>query len=350
MELKKILPILKINFLVFLFSIIIIELIFGYWLKENHFSHHMRGKRLQKIEYNFDREYFSKKTIFKRDYYGFREDFEFNDLYDLSKIRIVFNGGSTGEEMFKPYEKTIVGNLNNFLKSENFKNKIYNASLAGKSSQGKINDFSVWFNKLDNFNPEIMIFYIGINDRKIPTKRFHDNNAQLNLQEKLIYLVSQNSIFWEKIKKIKDNYFTTKRDGYLLFDEEVSKKIQEGFLSYNQAKVKFDIPSFEEDIILKNYEKNLNILKKILKEKKIKPIFITQINYEGNGDRKLYFLNKTLKEFCEKNSFYIIKIDEKITEPINHLFFDEVHVNELGSLYIAKLIYSELKVFLKEIY
>ena len=124
MELKKILPILKINFLVFLFSIIIIELIFGYWLKENHFSHHMRGKRLQKIEYNFDREYFSKKTIFKRDYYGFREDFEFNDLYDLSKIRIVFNGGSTGEEMFKPYEKTIVGNLNNFLKSENFKNKI----------------------------------------------------------------------------------------------------------------------------------------------------------------------------------------------------------------------------------
>ena len=252
--------------------------------------------------------------------------------------------------MFKPYEKTIVGNLNNFLKSENFKNKIYNASLAGKSSQGKINDFSVWFNKLDNFNPEIMIFYIGINDRKIPTKRFHDNNAQLNLQEKLIYLVSQNSIFWEKIKKIKDNYFTTKRDGYLLFDEEVSKKIQEGFLSYNQAKVKFDIPSFEEDIILKNYEKNLNILKKILKEKKIKPIFITQINYEGNGDRKLYFLNKTLKEFCEKNSFYIIKIDEKITEPINHLFFDEVHVNELGSLYIAKLIYSELKVFLKEIY
>ena len=50
MELKKILPILKINFLVFFFSIIIIELIFGYWLKENHFSHHMRGKRLQKIE------------------------------------------------------------------------------------------------------------------------------------------------------------------------------------------------------------------------------------------------------------------------------------------------------------
>ena len=82
--------------------------------------------------------------------------------------------------MFKPYNKTIVGSLNNFLKKDNSQHKIYNASLAGKSLLGKINDFNVWFDKLDNFNPDFMIFYIGVNDRKIPSKRFHDNNAKLN--------------------------------------------------------------------------------------------------------------------------------------------------------------------------
>ena len=304
MNIKKLFIVIKINFFVIISLLIFIEIVFGYWFKKDHFSHHMRGKRLQKIEFNFNQPNFSKKSIFKRDYYGFREDYKFDDEYDLSNIKIVFNGGSTGEEMFKPYNKTIVGRLNNFLKKDNFQYKIYNASLAGKSLLGKINDFNVWFNKLDNFHPNLMIFYIGINDRKIPSKRFHDNNAELNIFNKIIYLISQNSFFWEKIKKIKDIYFTTKRDGYLLYDKKISEKIKKGFKSFDEAKNKFTIPNNKEEKILINYENNLKILKKILEEKKIIPIFITQINYEGNGDKMLFLLNKTLKKFCEKNSFY----------------------------------------------
>ena len=350
MRINKLLFILKINLLIFIFTLSIFEIFFGYWLSDNQFSYHMRGKRLQKIEFDFERENFSKKVIFKRDFYGFREDFEFDNKYDLSKIKIVFNGGSTGEEMYKPYSKTIVGNLNNFLKNDKFEHKIYNASLAGKSSQGKINDFYIWFNKLDNFNPDIMIFYLGINDRRIPKKRFHDNNDQLNLKQKIINTISQKSFFWDKIKKIKDLYFTSKVDGYLLFDNEVSEKIKKGFVSYEQASKKFTKISLEENLIIDNYKKNLNIIKKIVNEKKITPIFITQINYEGNGDRILYFLNKNLKEFCKKNNFKIVKLDEKIIEPVNHLFFDEVHTNELGSDYISKLIYPDLKSFFDKIY
>ena len=33
----------------------------------------------------------------------------------------------------------------------------------------------------------------------------------------------------------------------------------------------------------------------------------------------------------------------KINEPVNHLFWDEIHTNELGSLYISEIIYPELK-------
>ena len=351
MNIKKLFTTVIINILILGFILIFIEIIFGYWFKKDSFSYHMRGKRLQKIELNFDKPNFSAHTVFRRDYYGFREDYDFNDKYNLSNVKIVFNGGSTGEEMFKPYNKTIVGSLNNFLKKDNSQHKIYNASLAGKSLLGKINDFNVWFDKLDNFNPDFMIFYIGVNDRKIPSKRFHDNNAKLNFFNKTIYVVSQKSFFWEKIKKIKDIYFTTKRDGYLFFDKEVQKKIKKGFISFEEASNKFIISDNNEDKVLKNYTKNLNSLKRILNKKKIKPIFITQINYEGNGDKMLFLLNKSLKKFCHENSFNIIKLDEKIHEPINHLFFDEVHVNELGSLYISELIYPDLKkIFLKTNY
>ena len=85
MRINKLLFILKINLLIFIFTLSIFEIFFGYWLSDNQFSYHMRGKRLQKIEFDFERENFSKKVIFKRDFYGFREDFEFDNKYDLSE-------------------------------------------------------------------------------------------------------------------------------------------------------------------------------------------------------------------------------------------------------------------------
>jgi len=346
MKLKKIFVVLIVNFLILFFLIVFIEISFGKWFNKDSFSHHMRGKRLQKIEFNFDQKQFpnfSANTVFRRDYYGFREDYKFDDKYDLSKIKIVFNGGSTGEEMFKPYNKTIVGRLNHFLSKDNFKHKVYNASLSGKSLLGKINDFDVWFNKLENFTPQIMIFYIGINDRKISKKRFHDNNEELDFFQKMINQISQKSFVWKELKKIKNIYFISAKEGYLFFDKEVQNKIKDGFVSFKEASNKFKIDNLNEKKILQNYLKNLNFLKKILIKNKIQPIFITQINYEGNGDKMLFLLNKILKKFCNENNFKIIKLDEKIYEPVNHFFSDKVHTNELGSLYISKLIYPDLK-------
>ncbi len=350
MENNKLLKTIFVNFFIITILLILIEIIFGYWFKKDFFSHHMRGKRLQKIEFNFNEPNFSTKTIFRRDYYGFREEYDFNNKYDLSKIKIVFNGGSTGEETFKPYNNTIVGKLNNYLENDGFPHKIFNASLSGKSSLGKVNDFEIWFNKLKDFNPKVMIFYMGINDRKIPKKRFQDNNANLNFLDKIVYIISQRSFIWEKIKKIKDIYFVENIDGYQILKEEIREKIGKGFVSYDEAVEKFYILNENQRIILKNYNNNLVALKEILKQKKIKPIFITQINYKVNGDEMLYFLNKELKEFCKKNNFKIIKLDEKINEPINDFFWDEVHVNEKGSNYISQKIYPELKMIFSEIF
>ena len=95
----KILKLTLYNLLFFLVTIAIIELIFGYWFDKNNFGPNMRGKRVQKIVFNHD----NKKTYYLRDFYGFREDGNINEKYDASKIKIVFTGGSTGEEMFLNY-------------------------------------------------------------------------------------------------------------------------------------------------------------------------------------------------------------------------------------------------------
>ena len=62
---------------------------------------------------------------FYRDYYGFVEDRDFFEKYDASKIEVLFNGGSTAEEMLLNYDETIVGKINSYLKNDKINLKIY---------------------------------------------------------------------------------------------------------------------------------------------------------------------------------------------------------------------------------
>ena len=53
-------------------------------------------------------------------------------------------------------------------------------------------------------------------------------------------------------------------------------------------------------ITFKNRLKNLNIQ---IERFNIKPIFITQIQYNGSDDHPLYLINQELKKFCKSNIF-----------------------------------------------
>ena len=64
----------------------------------------MRGKRVQKIVFYNHNE----KINYFRDYYGFRENNKLDKKYNTGDIKIVFNGGSTGDEMFLNYKDTIL--------------------------------------------------------------------------------------------------------------------------------------------------------------------------------------------------------------------------------------------------
>lgn len=336
-----------INIAVYLTLIICSDLIFGYWFKEYNFGPQLRGKRIQKIVFSHNNE----KTTYLRDFYGFREDKNIYEKYDASNVKIIFNGGSTGDEMYKNYDDTIVGNLNRYLNNDNTNLKIYNASLSGKSLKGHIQEFKSWFKNIPNFKPDIIIYYFGINDRGIKPDRWHDFKYDLNLFQKIYWNITQKSFFYEKIKYIKDNFFFSQRDKYFTDDQELIKKLKSNeFVSYNFAKSNYKLENIEEKKVINNYKNNLEKLKNELKTNNIKPIFITQIKYDINGQKILFFLNEELKKFSKNNDYDIIKLDELITSPLNNSFIDTVHTNKKGSKEISKILYPKLKKILEDYY
>jgi len=340
-----------IYFIILSILIILTELTFGYWLDEYNFGPEMRGKRIQKIIINNN----SKRISFFKDFYGFRiKDENINEQYDPSIVKVVFNGGSTSEEMFLNYDDTIVGNLNKFLKDDNKDIKIYNGAVSGKSLVGNVNEFSSWFKNIPNFNPAIMIYYIGLNDRYIRKKseRWHDYEIKKNFLENFYWNITQKSILWELLKKAKDKFFYTEvlADKYFTFSKEGLKELAKNkIIKYDEAKLLYKEEEItkNEMLIINNFKKNLYKLKEQLNEWDIKPIFITQITNDINGDKILFFLNNELKEFCKINDYFVIKLDEIIKEPLYDSFIDTAHTNEAGSKKIAKIIYPYISDFLK---
>ena len=247
---SKILKLTFINIIVFLVFVIFSDLIFGYWFKDYNFGPQLRGKRIQKIVFNHNNE----KTIYLRDFYGFRTGGNIYEKYDPSKIKIIFNGGSTGDEMNLNYDDTIVGKLNTYFNEDQTNLKIYNASLSGKSLNGHIEEFRSWFKDIPNFNPDIMIYYFGINDRGIKLNRWHDFKYNLNFFNKIHWNITQKSFFYEKLKYVKDNYFFSQRDKYFTNNKDLIKKLKNNeFVSYEYAKSKYKLDSAEEKKIVNNF-------------------------------------------------------------------------------------------------
>ena len=108
------------NLIIFLVLLVLGESIFGYWFTKDNFGIHMKSERdknwktssnINNIKYDF---------YYKRNFYGFR-----GDEFDPIDVKVIFEGGSTGNQRFTPEELTIVGQLNQKFKSDkiNIQNK-----------------------------------------------------------------------------------------------------------------------------------------------------------------------------------------------------------------------------------
>ena len=331
--------IVSYNLLVLFILIIIFELIFGHWFELENFGIHMRKHRnineLYKITIDDDNYQFE----YKRNSNGFRS----SKNEELSKIKYVFLGGSTGNERFLPEDLTIVGKLNTLFKKEEATIRIINASVDGKTSKGHLNDFKFWFPKLKNFNPDYFIVYVGINDAVVNQEKKYDLTFDDNIFKNLRDYITNNSVIVETIKKLKWKYFKTTT---LKYDVDNTKNLYTNFLFINYEKKKkiHNLKSLKlkHTNLYNRYENRISELTQKVLNKKSKIIFVTQIKYNGLKDEKLFLLNETLKDFSVKNNIDVIKLDE-IYMGSKGDFYDKVHTTEQGSHKIAIIIQNKLK-------
>ena len=340
-NITKFFKILFYNFLIFILLITFIEMIFGYWFKKNNFGIHMRAERNKISKLNVSHHGNGEKItfIYRRNFYGFIGE-EFNP----KDVKIIFEGGSTGAEMWKPEKASIVGVLNQLFNENKVNKRIYNASINGKSIRGYTYDFNHWFTKIPNFNPDYVIFYLGINDRYFPDDemhRFYDEQHSTEMLKKIRDYIKNNSFILEKIKKFKNKYFTK---NYFQYDMN-KKDLYNNFNYINYTKAK-EIHSLEFNSEDKNYlqtlNKRLEDLNTIIKRSDFTPIFITQVKFDGLAERRMFLANETIKKFVKQNNYKIIPLDELVQKLDIGDFFDEVHTTISGSKKIANIIYNNL--------
>ena len=330
------------NFFIFFFFIILLEAIFGYWFKKENFGIYMRKER--KINWQTTSSFYGQNYNFfyKRNFWGFR-----GDEFDPKDVKVIFEGGSTGNQRFTPENLTIVGLLNDGFKNLNHDIKIYNASTDGKSVNGYINDFNFWFPKIPNFNPKYVIFYIGINDRfdNYDSAYFMDNKVSEQRLDQIKDYIKNNSFFVDKFKSIKNKYLPKNTFAYNLSNNSIYENFE-----YINLKTAFKIHDNIEDknlILIKNFRSKLDKLNSVIKKLEIKPILINQLMYDGLKDKKLFLVNNELKNFAIENDYYLIALDEIITMEQRD-YFDTAHTTPQGSKRIADKIFPLLIKFFEE--
>ncbi len=338
----NILKTISYNILFFFLSIIFIEIFFGYWFKNENFGIYMRKER--KINWQTTSIFNEKKYDFyyKRNYWGFR-----GDEFDPNDVKIIFEGGSTGNQRYTPEELTIVGLVNKEFKSLNHDIKIFNASTDGKSVNGYINDFNFWFPKIPNLEIKYAIFFVGINDRFIYNyeESFWDNKISKKKIDQIKDYIKNNSIFIDKFKFLKNKYFPTNTLEYDFENELLYNNFE--YVDYKKAKILHQNLNDEDLNFIDQFKSRLLEIKMILKKDQIKPIFITQLKFNGLKEKRLFIINNEVKKFAKKNDYFLIPLDEILIMKIND-YYDELHTTPQGSQRIAKKIFPLLLDFFEK--
>ena len=236
---------------------------------------------------------------------------------NLKEIKIVLIGGSTADERYKPYEYTITGLLNQRLEKD-INKKIINAGIEGQSTRGHIFNFEKWFPKLQDFNPNYFIFYIGMNDH---LKDPNDNDEKTIIghvenpskAELINDNIKSRSLLYDYIRKIKHKYYINKQKTVSYdFDIGIKNYTKKGFdfLTYDNAIKIYNIPNLKnknKDKI-KTYLDNIDKLVNLVAKYKARPIFINQLAHDGNHNKTLFILNYSLIEHCKKKKYFCIAL------------------------------------------
>ena len=332
------LKVFLINIIILIIFILLIEVLFGYWFK-NEFSEKLAAERNINRIYNFSFQNYKGSSHYIRDNNGFRIP---NKNFETVDAKIVFVGGSTTNQKFLNYDDTLVGLIQKKLNNT----KIINAGIDGMSLLGHVNSFENWFDKIENFKPQYYIFYVGINEQRNLDQvnkdeiRPVDNLIESSKKKSFVEYMESNSFFFTNLRKLKVLLFL--KTGNKIFSNNINSKTlvykereEKKFITFKDFKIQKNNKNIDNNIL-----KLLNNLTSNVLSRNAKPVYITQISGYGINEY-LYTVANTLTNHCKKLNLKCINLAENSTLNYND-FFDEMHLNPNGSKKAANFIFNEL--------
>ncbi len=359
MILLRISKVASLNIIFLLLFISIVEFFLGSWRNNffgsNEYIQIPNLTRNKIYEYDVKKLYSSKKQIkvtYKRDKFGYRS----KDLISNRPVVLTI-GGSTTDQHYVTEGKTFQDILDLKVKKYDF----VNGGIDGQSSYGHLLSISNWHSKfLDKDNTSIIIFYIGINDRRLVNEEFTDWDFAQSNKSYIKNLLKDNSFFISKLLIIRNRikFYLSSKNNYndLLSSYTPREK------DFEKIGIKYE---FNENLDLKNYQNYKEIFSDLILQTRSNfpksKIFIIQQQIPG-----CHFVTKNIvyDRHPNQSSNYcldllkVFKLQEKILSESQikkniKLFpmylkdiikdddvYDYVHTNNKGSESIATYIES----------
>lgn len=158
--LKRLMKLLLINLALAVLAVVIVELIFGNWIRPDHLNK-LRIVRSKTTTYNIQGLYDSPSGVitYSRDKYGLRGSFK-----DPAEITILTLGGSVTDQRYINDGQTWQDILQQRLQSAGKHVVVANAGVDGQSTYGHIKNFEWWFPRVPRLKPAYVLLSLGLND------------------------------------------------------------------------------------------------------------------------------------------------------------------------------------------
>lgn len=260
---------------------------------------------------------------------GFRGEeppVNFEDFYTIFTV-----GGSTTECSLLDDSKTWSYTLSNLLSQDSDSIWLNNAGIDGCSTIGH----ELLLNEhVYQFNPDMIIFLIGVNEMHIALSKYRDEFLVVG-KEYRFRALAQNSKLWLFL--------------WNLYRLNVSKKMNVG---HNSEKELPDLPQAEFEEKRTFYQNNQKTYKQRLEsiimgchQRNITPILVTQPVYKLTAYHTFNFVqfyNQSTIEIGRQYGVPVIDLATRLDDKPEY-YYDPVHYTNAGAHKVAQIIYDELK-------
>jgi lysophospholipase L1-like esterase len=151
--------VLVFNALLLLVAVVVLELVFGNWIRPNRL-YRLNLIRDRTIQYDASPLYDPPRVVsYTRDEWGLRGAYDSPGAIDILTI-----GGSATDQRFIADGETWQDVMAREFEREGRRASVVNAGVDGQSTYGLIRNFEWWFPEIPGFKPRVVLIYVGGND------------------------------------------------------------------------------------------------------------------------------------------------------------------------------------------